>query len=149
MVFRVNIQYLAIRIVGKNMTPTVWIIDDDLVSQFATEYCIRQANNASSVKSFDNASESLVNLKECIKIGEGIPQIILLDLVMPEMDGWEFLREIQKLVGWEDKVSVYIISAFAKSKDRDLAKSHPLVRGYFDKPLSKGSADKIFESVKV
>jgi len=68
---------------------------------------------------------------------------------MPEMDGWEFLSEIQKLVGWEDKVSVYIISSFAKSKDRDLAKNHPLIRGYFDKPLSKVSADKIFQSVKI
>jgi len=67
---------------------------------------------------------------------------------MPEMDGWEFLSEIQKLVGWEDKVSVYIISSFAKSKDRDLAKNHPLIRGYFDKPLSKICADKIFQSVK-
>ncbi|TMM56874.1 response regulator [Maribacter algarum] len=131
------------------MAPTVWIIDDDLVSQFATEYCIRQANSSAIVKSFDKAPESLQTFQECIKQGKGMPQVILLDLVMPEMDGWEFLAEIEKLVGWEDKVSVYIISAFAKSKDRDLAKTHPLVRGYFDKPLSKVSADKIFSSVKV
>ena len=131
------------------MAPTVWIIDDDLVSQFATEYCIRQANTTADLKSFDKASESLQAFNEAITEGKEIPQIILLDLVMPEMDGWEFLREIQKLVGWEDKVSVYIISAFAKSKDRDLAKTHPLVRGYFDKPLSKVSADKIFSSVKI
>lgn len=131
------------------MAPTVWIIDDDLVSQFATEYCIRQANGASAVKSFDSAFESLEAFKECVNKNKGIPQVILLDLVMPEMDGWEFLSEIQKLVGWEDKVSVYIISSFAKSKDRDLAKNHSLIRGYFDKPLSKVSADKIFQSVKI
>lgn len=130
------------------MTPTVWIIDDDLVSQFATEYCIRQANSSCTVKSFDKASESLKSFQDCITMGKRIPQVILLDLVMPEMDGWEFLAEIEKMVGWEDKVNVYIISAFAKSKDRDLAKSHPLVHGYFDKPLSKVSADKIFSSVK-
>ena len=131
------------------MAPTVWIIDDDLVSQFATEYCIRQSSGASTVKSFDKASESLKSFEDCIRKGEGIPQVILLDLVMPEMDGWEFLSEIEKMVGWEEKVNVYILSAFAKSKDRDLAKSHPLVQGYFDKPLSKLSADKIFKSVKV
>jgi response regulator RpfG family c-di-GMP phosphodiesterase len=131
------------------MTPTVWIIDDDLVSQFATEYCIRQANSMAIVKSFDKASESLKTFQECIANDKGIPQIILLDLVMPEMDGWKFLSEIEKMVGWEDKVNVYIISAFAKSKDRELAKSHRLVHGYFDKPLSKISADKIFSSVKI
>jgi len=131
------------------MEPTVWIIDDDLVSQFATEYCIRQANGAAAVKSFDKASESLKTLQECMSQGKGIPHVILLDLVMPQMDGWEFLQEIQKLVGWQDKINVFILSAFAKSKDRDLAKKDPLVHGYFDKPLSKVSADKIFKSVKV
>ena len=131
------------------MALTVWIIDDDLVSQFATEYCIRQANSSAVVKSFDKASDSLRDFQECISKGSGIPQVILLDLVMPEMDGWDFLREIEKLVGWEDKVSVFIISAFAKSRDRDLAKNHPLVKGYFDKPLSNGSADTIFQSVTV
>lgn len=128
---------------------TAWIIDDDLVSQFATEYSIQQSNMVSTVKSFDKASESLASLKECINTSSGIPHVILLDLVMPEMNGWEFLDEIKKIVGWEGKVSVYIISAFAKSKDRDLAKNHPLVQGYFDKPLSKVSVDKIFQSVKV
>lgn len=131
------------------MAPIVWIIEDDLVSQFATEYCIQQANSAATVKSFDKASESLQSFRDCIKNNKGIPQVILLDLVMPQMDGWQFLAEIQKMGGWEDKVNVYIISAFAKTKDRDLAKSHPLVKGYFDKPLSKVSADKIFNAVKV
>ena len=131
------------------MAPTVWIIDDDLVSQFATEYCIRQANSTSIIKSFDKASDSLQALEKCIQADKDIPQVILLDLVMPEMDGWEFLSEIQKLVGWKDKVNVYIISAFTKVKDRDLAKNHPLVHGYFDKQLCKVSADVIFRSVKV
>lgn len=128
---------------------TTWIIDDDLVSQFATEYSIQQSNKVSTVKSFDNASESLNCLKKCIETSKGIPHVILLDLVMPQMDGWEFLDEIKKIVGWEGKVNVYIISSFAKSKDRDLAKNHPLVQGYFDKPLSKVSVDKIFQEVKV
>ncbi|MFK7811341.1 MAG: response regulator [Maribacter sp.] len=131
------------------MAPIVWIIDDDLVSQFATEYCIRQANSTATVKSFDNASECIEKLQGCLVSGNDIPQVILLDIIMPEMDGWEFLREIEKMTGWEDKVKVYIISAFARSKDRDLAKSHALVQGYFDKPLSKVSADKIFQSVKI
>jgi len=131
------------------MAPTVWIIEDDLVSQFATEYCIQQANNESIVRSFDNALDSIEKLKQCLKSGESIPHIILLDLIMPGLDGWGFLAEIEKLVGWDDKINVYIISGFAKSKDRDLAKNHPLVRGYFDKPLSRLSADKIFSSIKI
>jgi response regulator RpfG family c-di-GMP phosphodiesterase len=128
---------------------TVWIIDDDLVSQFATEYSVKQSNYEIVMKSFDRASESLKNLMKCIQTSEGIPDIILLDLVMPEMDGWEFLRQVERLVGFENKINVFIISSFSQSKDRDLAKIHPLVQGYFDKPLSKVSVAEIFQSIKV
>lgn len=131
------------------MALRVWIVDDDLVSQFSTEYCIRQSNKDATVKSFDNAISCLDKFKECLAKGNDIPNIILLDIVMPQMDGWDFLSEVGKLVGWADKVNVYVLSSFAKSKDREYAKKHPLVRGYFDKPLSNISADKIFETVKV
>lgn len=127
----------------------VWIIDDDLVSQFATEYSIQQSNYATTIKSFDKVSESLESLKECISNATGIPHIILLDLVMPEMDGWEFLDQVEKMVGWKDKMNVYIISSFVNSKDRDLAKNHPLVQGYFDKPLTKINVEKMFQSVQI
>jgi CheY-like chemotaxis protein len=131
------------------MGAIVWIIEDDIVSQFATEYCIQQANKDAFVKTFDNVEESLQNFEEAIESKEDIPQIILLDLVMPKMDGWQFLKELEKFVGWKDKVNVYIISAFAKSSDRELAKNHAFVKGYFDKPLSRVSADKIFSSIKI
>ena len=133
----------------EKMGLTVWIIDDDLVSQFATEYSVQQSNQAVTIKSFDRASESLKNLVNCLERSNGVPNVILLDLVMPEMDGWEFLDQVAKLSGFENKINVFILSSFSKSKDRDLAKSHPLVQGYFDKPLSKISVEEIFQSVKV
>lgn len=131
------------------MRLTAWIIDDDLVSQFATEYSVKQTNHEIISKSFDNASESLEALKECFVKSEGIPDIILLDLIMPEMDGWEFLDQVKNIADFEKNICVFVISSFAKSKDRDLAKKHPMVRGYYDKPLSKVSVDQIFQSLKV
>ena len=131
------------------MTLITWIIDDDIVSQFATEYSVKQTKHEIISKSFDKASEGLKALKECFELSEGIPDIILLDLVMPEMDGWEFLDQLKKIANFENKISVFVISSFSKNKDRDLAKRHPLVQGHFDKPLSKVSVDEIFQSVKV
>jgi CheY-like chemotaxis protein len=128
------------------MEPIVCIIDDDLVSQFATRYTIEQSNKNCRVTSFDNAEEALESFKESLLTQKELPTILLLDLVMPVMDGWTMMEEIEKLLGHECHMQVYILSAFQNSKDRIHAKEHPMVRGFFDKPLSKNNLDIIFES---
>ncbi len=128
------------------MTPIVCIIDDDLVSQFATRYTIEQSNRNCKVISYDDAEEALTSFTDNLQSQKSLPNILLLDLVMPEMDGWAFLEKIEKLLGNDCHIEVYILSAFQNSKDRIRAKEHPMVRGYFDKPLSKINLDSIFET---
>lgn len=128
------------------MEPIVCIIDDDLVSQFATRYTIEQSNKNCRVISFDNAEEALENFKECFLTQRELPTILLLDLVMPVMDGWTLMVEIEKFLGNDCHIEVNILSAFQNSKDRIRAKEHPMVRGFFDKPLSKNNLDIIFQS---
>ncbi|MGI9550469.1 MAG: response regulator [Aurantibacter sp.] len=123
---------------------TVCIIDDDLVSQFATVYCIEQANKNCSILTCDSAQEGLDLLSTLFSEKKALPDILFLDLVMPGMDGWEFLDRIKHITDWREKMDIYILSAFANSSDRDRAKEHPLIQGYFDKPLSRGILEKIF-----
>ncbi len=75
------------------------------------------------------------------------PQVILLDLTMPGMGGWEFLELFERLIQDRPKPNIFILSAFQSSKDRIRAKEHPLIQGFFDKPLSKVNADKILLSL--
>ena len=123
---------------------TVWIIDDDMVSQFAMKYKIAQAYPNYQVFAFYTVEEALTMIKECAETQEGLPNKIILDLVLPEMNGWHFLRELGKLRGHIKSVDIYIVSAFSNKTDRKLAKEHPLVMGYFDKPINKGSVDEMF-----
>ena len=129
------------------MELTIWIIDDDLVSQFATEYSIKQATSCASIKSFDNANDTLEVLTECVNSKRDIPDVIFLDLVMPEMSGWQLLHEISKFPTIKNKLHVYIISSFSQSKDREQAKQNPMIRGYFDKPLTKLNINKALLSL--
>jgi CheY-like chemotaxis protein len=123
----------------------IWIIDDDLVSRFATQYAVQQSSTEAHIKIFESAVKVLALIQEESFRGSDLPDILLLDLVMPEMDGWEFLEELKKLGKEKKTLRIYILSAFARYKDRILAKEHPFVFGYFDKPLSKINANSIFK----
>ena len=125
----------------------VWIIDDDLVSRFATQYGIQQASTPCTIQIFESAMEVLDVVNDKTFLAQDLPDIILLDLVMPNMDGWQFLDELNKSGKQKSGMRIFILSAFAKVKDRQLAKEHPLVHGYFDKPLSRISVDSIFNAI--
>ncbi len=124
----------------------VWIVDDHVVSQFAMEYSIHRSNCSMAVKRFDSASECLNNLQNAIPLSQDVPDIILLDLQMPNMNGWEFLNKVKEIAGYNNTINVFIISAYLNEEDRAIARDHHLVKGYFDKPLSKISVDRIFQS---
>ncbi len=125
----------------------IWVIDDDLVSQFATQYRIEQSNVSCYVATYDSATKALRSIKDILANEEEMPNILLLDLVMPLMDGWKFLEELERIYTVKNNMKVYVLSAFNNYKDRDLAKKHPLVHGYFDKPLSEVDMNEILNDL--
>ena len=126
------------------MELTVGIIDDDLVSQFATRYCIEQSSTKCNIIVCDDAETGLSLFSDPSQEGKNVPDVLFLDLGMQGMDGWEFLDKLKLIAGWPQKTDIYILSAFTNTKDRVRAKEHPMIQGFFDKPLSKGSVDSIF-----
>jgi CheY-like chemotaxis protein len=85
-----------------NDSPLVLVVDDD---PEARNYLTRLLLNAGSkVIEAKNGREAL----ECIQQAE--PALILLDLMMPEMDGFEFVRHLQSSENWS-KIPVIIVSS--------------------------------------
>jgi CheY-like chemotaxis protein len=68
---------------------------------------------------------------------EELPNVILLDLHMPEFSGWDFLAEFERLY-WSFKkiISVYIISSSVAPEDRARARQYPFVKDFLTKPIS-------------
>ena len=126
------------------MQTTTWIIDDDMVSQFATRYCLQQFETELAIETFSNAEDALDTASLLVKNKEALPSLIFLDLVMDEMNGWQFIEGLKKIARSIDIPEIYVLSAFANSKDRAIAKEHKNVAGYFDKPLSRISLQKVF-----
>ncbi|MEM9077297.1 MAG: response regulator [Bacteroidota bacterium] len=127
------------------MPLTVCIIDDDMVSQFATRYCVQQFFTDLEISTCESGEEGLSFCSELFLKNKQLPDIIFLDLVMKGMDGWAFVDELKKQYQKEKFPKIYILSAFAKSHDRGIAKEHPLISGYMDKPLSRIHLESIFK----
>lgn len=125
------------------MRQTICIIDDDLVSQFATRYCIQQYQDDFEIMTCLSAEEGLVLCSEMLENQKRLPDVIFLDLIMEEMDGWDFVDNLSAMATNHQFPKIYVLSAFVNAKDRAIAKEHKLISGYFDKPLSKNVLGKI------
>ena len=73
----------------------ILLVDDDYVNNFLTERVIRKLTIAKEIKAVRNGEEALTYLSE---EKNTIPELILLDINMPEMNGIEFLKNFKKMV---------------------------------------------------
>jgi DNA-binding NarL/FixJ family response regulator len=115
----------------------LWIIDDDPMSSFYIKRLAELGELASIITIYDQAKGAIDYLLLHKKSFEHLPDLILLDIYMPGLDGWGFLDELQKIqVQLIKEVNVYVVSSSNHPKDVERAKQFPEVKGYFQKPVT-------------
>ena len=122
------------------------LVDDDDVFVFLTTKAIEQTNLVDLIKGFGNGLDAINFLKENKNNVDALPDIILLDLNMPIMNGWQFLEEYNKLnptIG--KKITIYICSSSISPDDITRAKTISEVSDYIIKPITK---DKLIDLIK-
>ncbi len=123
----------------------ICIIDDDPIYQILINKIIAMSKTEYDVISFKNGKEALDSLTASME--ESLPEIILLDIEMPVMDGWDFMSHIEKALSKKrKKSSIYIVSSSIAHEDKEKAKSFPEIAGYFSKPMD---TNKILEITKI
>jgi CheY-like chemotaxis protein len=98
------------------MFNSVLLVDDDYVNNFVTERLLKRANFAHHIKSVRNGEEALTFLSE---EKNECPELIFLDLNMPEMDGINFLKYFKKMV-LEKKIKVVMLTGHVGPKQKKL-----------------------------
>lgn len=121
------------------------LIDDDDVFVFLAKKTVERTNLVEFIQVFGNGLDAINFLKLNHDNINLLPEIILLDLSMPIMDGWQFLDQFKELIPiLQKKISVYICSSSISPSDILLAKNNEAVSDYIIKPVTK---DKIIDLI--
>jgi CheY-like chemotaxis protein len=84
-----------------------------------------------AIEFFKNFNDDLISQKA------DLPDIIFLDINMPELSGFDFLEEFGKLSNFDKKsINIYILSSSTNPVDYEKAKKQKYCRGFINKPLS-------------
>lgn len=111
------------------------IIDDDPIFIFGAKRIMEIADFCNGYLIYHNGKEALDALSSLISNNQSLPEVILLDINMPVMDGWQFLDEFIK-IDPPKEITIYIISSSIDPSDVQRAKSYERVSKYLIKPIT-------------
>ena len=123
------------------------IIDDDEFFSISSKNILKHHNFSDNILYYTGGQEALDGLIGLLVENIKLPDVIFLDLNMPNRDGWSFLEEFKDLP--EDKIGhikIYITSSFISPKYMEKAKDYKLVKDYIVKPLTESAVQKIIDS---
>lgn len=110
-------------------------IDDNYPTNFYHNEIASEADVAEELIFFEQPAKALEHLQEIDAKNEKMPDIIFLDINMPEMNSWEFIDQYQTII--QDQSSkIVILTTSNNPQDRELAEQNIWVDSFLLKPLT-------------
>lgn len=128
----------------KNQHLNICLVDDDQIYQFTTKKTLELLNYDVKISSFTNGEQVLNFILQNVKDPDQLPDIILLDINMPVMDGWQFLQEFTLLKNALSKhIKIYMVSSSSNQADIKRSKENYGVEDFFVKPINRSHFNEI------
>lgn len=110
------------------------VIDDDDINIFIIKKIVEKTGYNVDMVSKSNGLLAIDHLKATLNT-DSFPQLILIDINMPVLNGWEFLDAYDEL-NVTQRVDMYMLSSSVYENDIEKAKTFAKVKGFISKPLS-------------
>ena len=120
----------------------IMLVDDDKIFNFLSEKTITSLGLANEIHFALNGKQALELLEEYKKGNVQRPDIIFLDLNMPEVDGFSFLKNFKDLPDpIKSKSKIVVLTSSNSAKDRSQAFTYPNVIQFITKPLKQSDIE--------
>jgi CheY-like chemotaxis protein len=121
---------------------SVLLVDDDPASNFISQLLLQKSGAVDQITIAGNGQEALDYI---LQQDNNYPDLILLDINMPQMDGFEFMEQFQQLPHASCS-RVVVLSSSVSSKDLQTAASYK-IKDFINKPLTKEKLANIMHGI--
>ena len=123
---------------------SILLIDDDPNCNFLHRRVIRKSDCSDGIVVQEAGEDALRYLTEHT---DDAPELILLDLNMPGMSGWEFIEEFRKLPApVQERVKIMVLTSSLNPDDQERAAQTEDIDGMYDKLLTRDTLMHIFQN---
>jgi len=131
-----------------NKPPQILLVEDDNITGFITQKLLEKNGRFQDIKIFPDGHDALDFLKEQWKEKKRFPDVILLDLYLVSMNGWQFLNILSTLPGIKDNLPLIWMCTVDMYPDvRRKANEHLMVDRFIIKPLRMEEIEALTESL--
>ena len=122
------------------------IVDDDQFSNILCGIEIENAVGEAEITTFTVPEKALAYIRDEFGKQLGLT-ILFLDINMPTLSGWEFMKQYDRLDETTRKqIRVYIVSSSVDDRDKTKAKANNSIMGLISKPLNQEAIISIAQS---
>lgn len=124
------------------------LTDDVAVNNLLTRVIIRKTIPGAEILEFTSAIDTLEYIQKNYPHPANITTILFLDIYMPQMSGWDFLKQYETLdKTTRTQISVYMLSSSISAEDQARARENKEVVSYLQKPTSEQAIAEIATSI--
>lgn len=129
-----------------NRIETTWIIDDDPIQIFVATKNLKTLGFSLNIKALKSGQDALEELSHFATSKDvDFPDVIFLDINMPQMDGWQFLEEFEAL-SLDKEIDIYLVTSSIDPEDSRRAETYKSVNGFLVKPLRREKLQEILDN---
>lgn len=121
------------------------MVDDNPLDHLIVKRICKSEGLFEKMQHIENAQDLLDAFKTNGNNNTHIPDIILLDLQMPQISGWDFLERL-KLIYQQigKKIDVHILSSSICVLDQERSMNYLFVKNYLVKPMTRGKLRQLY-----